>query len=47
MTRLFFWTIWTHVYQGASSIYDGWDLSPGGPDWIPKVTLGTVFPFAF
>ena len=39
MTRLFFWTVWTHVYHGASAVYDGWDLSPGGPDRVPSVSL--------
>jgi membrane-bound metal-dependent hydrolase YbcI (DUF457 family) len=39
MTRLIFWTVWTHIYQGASAIYDGWDLTPGGPDWIPSISL--------
>lgn len=37
-TRLIFWSIWTHIVQGAG-IYQGWDLSLGGPWWVPSVRL--------
>lgn len=38
VSRLVFWTAWTHLLK-QSPIYDGWDLSPGGPEWVPRVDL--------
>lgn len=38
VTRLVFWSIWTHVLR-ESPIYQGWDITPGGPWWVPSVDL--------
>jgi glycerophosphoryl diester phosphodiesterase/membrane-bound metal-dependent hydrolase YbcI (DUF457 family) len=32
LARLISWTLWAHLIDGHS-----WDLSWGGPDWLPKV----------
>lgn len=34
ITRLFFWTSWSHILNDFE-----WDLSPGGPYWIPSVSF--------
>ena len=34
VTRLIFWTSWAHIANNFE-----WDLSPGGPYWIPSLSL--------